>query len=65
MKISKVIRIAIIFRKLNVDLKEIELIEALLFLSMIPLHYDDSDRQLAFYKSNRDYKQIIKIKRCY
>ncbi|MBT2626913.1 hypothetical protein J7I81_16450 [Bacillus sp. ISL-32] len=35
--------------KLNVDLKEIELIEALLFLSMIPLHYDDSDRQLAFF----------------
>lgn len=33
------------------DLKEIELIEALLFLSMIPLHYDDSDRQLAFIKA--------------
>ena len=29
---------------------------------MIPLHYDDSDRQLAFYKSNRDYKQIIKLR---
>ena len=33
----------------NIDIDDVELIEALLFISMIPLHSDYQDRQLAFF----------------
>ena len=35
--------------KNNINVNDIELIEGLLFISMIPLHSDYKDRQLAFY----------------
>ena len=34
---------------MNININDIELIEALLFISMIPLHNDYPDRQLAFF----------------
>lgn len=38
-----------LMQKNNININDIELIEALLFVSMIPLHNDCSDRQLAFF----------------
>ncbi len=39
----------IINKLCNLDINDIELIESLLFISMIPLHSDYKDRQLAFF----------------
>lgn len=38
-----------ILKKKNIDIDDIELIEGLLFISMIPLHNDYPDRQIAFF----------------
>ena len=38
-----------ILRKKNIDIDDIELIEGLLFISMIPLHNDYPQRQIAFF----------------
>ena len=38
-----------LMQKNNINVNDIELIEALLFISMIPLHNDYPDRQLAFF----------------
>lgn len=39
----------LILNKYKVDINEVEVIEALLFLSMIPLHYENKQRQMVFY----------------
>ncbi len=38
-----------ILKKVNIDINDIELIEGLLFISMIPLHSDFPKRQMAFF----------------
>lgn len=38
-----------ILKEKNIDIDDIELIEGLLFISMIPLHNDYPDRQMAFF----------------
>ena len=38
-----------LMKRSNININDIELIEALLFISMIPLHNDYPDRQLAFF----------------
>lgn len=52
-------------RKMGIDCDDIELIEGLLFISMIPLHSDSPNRQLAFFATGLTclYNQYMKRER--